>query len=384
VPKIRNQFKTDARLIVASSETDANLLYATRFFAPDPFIFLIRRGKKILVMNDLEIDRARQQARVDVILSRSRLENQLKEKKRKLIDTAAVLHLLFSLRKIRSLLVPYNFPAGLADQLRGRSLRIKVKPHPFFEEREFKRLDEIKEIEKALSASEAAMEAAIQMIRESRIRPDGLLAWGGTRLTSELLKQRIASTVQERGGIASHTIVACGEQGCDPHQEGIGPMKANQPIIIDIFPRSQKSGYWGDITRTVVKGKASAPLKSMFHAVLRGQEIALKQIRAGVQGKEIHQAILNCFQQQGFETGCKNGRMQGFFHGTGHGVGLEIHEAPRISPRSTDLLKAGHVVTVEPGLYYPGIGGVRLEDLVVITDSGNRNLTKYPKHFEIQ
>jgi Xaa-Pro aminopeptidase len=384
VEKTRKQFKADARLIVAASETDANLLYATRFFAPDPFIFLLHRGKKILVMNDLEIDRARQQATVDVVLSRSQLEKQLKEKKRRLIDTAAVLHLVFSSKKIRSLLVPYDFPVGLGDQLRRRGLRIKVKPHPFFEQREFKNPDEIKEIERALRASESAMEVAIQMIRESRIRPDGVLSWGGTRLTSELLKQRIASTVLERDGIASHTIVACGQQGCDPHQEGSGPLRANQPIIIDIFPRSQSSGYWGDITRTVVKGKASSTLKSMFHAVLQGQEMALKQIRAGVQGKEIHQAILNYFQQQGFETGCKNGRMQGFFHGTGHGVGLEIHEVPRVSPRSTDWLKAGHVVTVEPGLYYPGAGGVRLEDLVVVTASGNRNLTKFPKRFEIQ
>jgi Xaa-Pro aminopeptidase len=384
VAKTTKQLKTDARLIVAASETDANLLYATRFFAPDPFIFLIHRRKKILVMNDLEIDRARQQARADVVLSRSQLENQLKEKRRRLIDTAAVLHLLFSSKKIRSLLVPYDFPAGLGEQLRQKGLRIKVKPHPFFEEREFKSPDEIREIERALRASEAAMETAIQVIRESRIRPDRMLAWEGTKLTSELLKQRIASTILERGGIASHTIVACGEQGCDPHQEGTGPLKANQPIIIDIFPRSQKSGYWGDITRTVVKGKASAPLKSMFHAVLQGQEIALKQIRAGVQGKEIHQSILNYFHQQGFETGCKNGRMQGFFHGTGHGVGLEIHEPPRISPRGTDLLKAGHVVTVEPGLYYSGVGGVRLEDLVVVTASGHRNLTRFPKYLEIK
>jgi Xaa-Pro aminopeptidase len=384
VAKIAKQLKTDARLIVAASETDANLLYATRFFAPDPFILLIHRRKKILVMNDLEIDRARQQARADEVLSRSQLENQLKEKKRRLIDTAAVLHLLCSSKKIRSLLVPYDFPAGLGDQLRRRGLRIKVKPHPFFEEREFKRPDEIREIERALRASEEAMEAAIQMIRESRIRPDGVLAWEGTKLTSELLKQRIASIVLERGGIASHTIVACGEQGCDPHQEGSGPLKANQPIILDIFPRSQRSGYWGDITRTVVKGKASEHLKSMFHAVLQGQETALRQIRAGARAGEIHQSILNYFQEQGFETGTRNGRMQGFFHGTGHGVGLEIHEAPRLSPRSKDLLKAGHVVTVEPGLYYPGVGGVRLEDLVVVTASGSRNLARFPKFLEIE
>ena len=121
----------------------------------------------------------------------------------------------------------------------------------------------------------------------------------------------------------------------------------------------------------------------MFRAVLRGQEIAFRQIKAGAKGNEIHQSILDYFNQQGFETSRQNNRMQGFFHGTGHGVGLEIHEAPRISPKAKERLRAGHVVTVEPGLYYSGLGGMRLEDLVVVTGAGNRNLTRFPKNLEV-
>ena len=198
-----------------------------------------------------------------------------------------------------------------------------------------------------------------------------------------MVRERIVAAAMRQNCLASHTIVACGEQGCDPHEVGRGPLRAHQPIILDIFPRSQSSGYWGDITRTIVKGKASEPIKALYAAVLAGQLLALRQIRAGAHGDTIHQAILDEFQRRGFQTGVKNGRMQGFFHGTGHGVGLEIHELPRLSPRGQAPQKPGHVVTVEPGLYYPGVGGVRLEDLVVVLETGFRNLTRFPKFLEV-
>jgi Xaa-Pro aminopeptidase len=372
-----------AKLIVAASERDANLLYATRFSAPDSFILLIHRGRKVLVMSDLEIDRARRQAKVHSIVARSNLERQLEELKERTVETASVLSLLLSQRNIRSVWVPHDFPLGLAVKLQAKGLRLRVKPDPFFQERECKQDSEIRQIEKALRAAEAGMEAAIEMIRESRVHASGALLWSGSKLTAEAVKQRISSTILERGCIAAHTIVACGAQGCDPHNEGSGPLKAHQSIILDIFPRSQSSGYWGDITRTVVKGKASERLKAVFHAVEHGQNVALEQIRAGVRSSDIHRAVQEYFQQAGFETSSNSGRMEGFFHGTGHGVGLEIHEAPRISLRAKDRLRPRHVVTVEPGLYYPGLGAVRLEDLVVVTRNGHRNLTKFPKYLEV-
>jgi Xaa-Pro aminopeptidase len=132
-----------------------------------------------------------------------------------------------------------------------------------------------------------------------------------------------------------------------------------------------------------VKGKASEPIKTLYAAVLAGQSMALQQIRAGVRGDAIHQAILDEFERRGFQTGVQNGRMQGFFHGTGHGVGLEIHELPRLGPRGQAPLRAGHVVTVEPGLYYSGLGGVRLEDLIVVSETGFENLTRFPKFLEV-
>ncbi|MEE9144525.1 MAG: M24 family metallopeptidase, partial [Candidatus Binatia bacterium] len=135
-------------------------------------------------------------------------------------------------------------------------------------------------------------------------------------------------------------------------------------------------------SRTVVRGRATERLKEVYEAVRLGQEFAFKLIRDGIQGSAVHEKILDLFRQRGFSTGKINGRMQGFFHGTGHGLGLDIHEPPRIGV-SNSTLRSGHVVTVEPGLYYVGVGGVRLEDAVVVTPNGNRNLTRYPKILEI-
>jgi len=382
--KTRQLSVTDARLIVAASETQADLLFATGFFAPDPFIFFIHRGRKYLVMSDLEIDRAKAQARVHSVLSLSRYEKMLRKEGAKSFETAPILAKVLDHRGIRSVTVPGSFPFGLAEQLRKFGFRVHVSEGPIFPEREFKTRAETREIRKAQQAAEAGVAAAIQVLRDSRIRLDGTLWWNGTKLTSQILKQQISIAVLEHGCVANRTIVACGEQGVDPHQEGSGLLKPHQPIIIDVFPRSQRSGYWGDITRTVVKGRASARLKAQYQAVYEAQQLALQEIRPGISGRAVHQMVVSYFERQGFVTGTIKGRMQGFFHGTGHGVGLEIHEAPRLGGKGDDCLRPGHVVTVEPGLYYAGTGGVRLEDLVVVTPTGIWNLTRFPKYLEIK
>src|SRR4029079_2795972 len=204
-----------------------------------------------------------------------------------------------------------------------------------------------------------------------------------TPLTSEIIKQVINTTIMALGFVPSHSIVASGDQCVDPHNEGSGRIVANSSIIMDIFPRSQKTGLFGDISRTVVPGKASDRLKSAYRCVEEGQEIGFRRIRNGVDAFGIHAEILAYFEVNGFSTGMIDGRMQGFFHGTGHGLGLDIHEAPGINSRKKSALKAGHVVTVEPGLYYSGMGGVRLEDVVLVTKTGCENLVHLPKILEV-
>ena len=202
-------------------------------------------------------------------------------------------------------------------------------------------------------------------------------------MTAEDVQGVINATIARRGGIASHTIVACGNQGCDPHESGYGPLRAHTTVIIlDIFPRDMRTGYYGDITRTVVRGRASDAVKELYAVVGAAQALAFRTLRAGVNGQKVHRAIQELFVQKGYKTGQVRGRMQGFFHGTGHGLGLDVHERPRVGAVS-EKLRTGHVVTVEPGLYYRGIGGVRLEDVALIQQTGMRNLARFPKTLEI-
>ena len=368
-------------LIIASSEKDADLYSATKFIAPDPFVFVQTRGKKYVLVSDLEIDRAKKQASVHGVFSVSRLAAEYKQKHRK--PCSFIELVLFFLKKlgVTSVTVPGNFQTQHYEPLKRAGLRVQHKTGVFFEKRLIKNRAEVAAIRQALRATEKAATKAIHILKRSVIRK-GFLYSCGKVLTSETLKKIIHQTLLEEGCAAEHTIVSCGRHSIDPHDQGTGPLRAHQPIIMDIFPRSEKTLYHADFTRTVVRGKASLALKKMFAAVKEGQQIACKMIRDGIETKKIHAAIQGKFTRLGFSTGLKSGRMQGFFHSTGHGLGREIHEPPRIRV-GDDILKAGQVVTVEPGLYYKGIGGVRLEDVVVVTKKGCINLTRFPKVLEI-
>jgi len=375
--------RIDARLIYSASESDANMLWATRFFAPDPFIFILKRGRRYLVMNDLELDRAKSQASVDKVFAYSGYQKRWQARGTQFPAPALILCEVFSDLKINSVEVPATFPVGLADELRKMKFGIQPAADPFWPEREFKTPEEIRAINESLRAAEAGIEAGIEGVRRTEIRKDGYLYLEGTRLTSEILKRIINTAIMSRGYVPSHTIAASGDQCVDPHNQGSGPIRANTSIIMDIFPRSQKTGYFGDITRTIVRGRASERLKHAYSCVARGQEIGFRKIRDGASAYDIHFEIVNYFAGEGFPTGPLDGRMQGFFHGTGHGLGLDIHEAPSFGQRSKNTLRSGNVVTVEPGLYYQEMGGVRLEDVVFVTQTGCRNLVRIPKFLEV-
>ena len=357
------------------------MLYAAGMFVPDPFIFFHHKHTKYVVMSDLEIDRAKKQARVDRVLSLSRYQRRLR-KSGKPPATVDVLDLLFRERGIRSLIVPANFPALLSDQLRAKGFSVQIKRDPFFAEREIKNDREVRQITESLRVARLGLEAGLRMLKRSKIGRDGYLYCNGAKLTSEMLKTAVNTTIMAQGWLPSHTIISSGNQCVDPHHEGTGPVKAHTSIIFDIFPRSQENGYFGDLSRTLVRGRASERLKRIYATVQEGQQLGFNLIRDGINGKEVHDKILTLFTARGFSTGRIGGRMQGFFHGTGHGLGLDIHEAPRIAPVD-NILKSGHVVTVEPGLYYLGVGGVRLEDVVLVKPKGNRNLTECPQFLEI-
>lgn len=372
--------KNQTRLIVADSDRDADMLYATRMFVPDPFIFLEEKGKRTIVLSDLEIDRGKKEAQVDEILPYSRLEREVQGTSKKAPPYAKVLAHFLRKRGVRSALVPANFPLGFAEELAANKIRLQSAKDLFWPARETKTDDELRLMRRALSITETGLARAMEVLAACKSRRGKRLDWFGRVLTSEVLRAEIDSAILHAGGLPANTIVAGGDQACDPHERGSGPLFADSLIILDVFPRDAASGYYGDLTRTVVRGRASDAQRRLWEAVRDGQALALKKMKPGVDGLKLHNEVKQLFTARGFPTEVRKGRQVGFFHGTGHGLGLEIHEFPRFQKT---VFKPGQVLTVEPGLYYPGLGGARLEDVAVVTETGNRVLSRFEKRLEI-
>src|SRR6478672_8152159 len=369
-----------ARLIVAPSDTDADMLYATRIFIGDPFIFLQQKGKRTLVLSDLEIDRAKKNAKADEFVMFNQLEREVQGKAKKAPPYEKVLAHFLTKRGVKRALVPANFPLSFANEIKRNGIALETSNGLFWPAREKKTAEEIRLLERALRMTETGMKRGMEILKASKPGTGKKLKWSGKTLTSEILRAEIDSAILRAGGVPTNTIVAGGDQACDPHERGFGPLKADSLIILDIFPRDAKTGYYGDMTRTVVRGRASEAQRSLWETVREGQELALKKMKPGVDGLKLHNEVKQFFTDRGFPTEVRKGRQVGFFHGTGHGLGLEIHEFPRFQKT---VFKPGQVLTVEPGLYYPGVGGARLEDVVVVTKSGTRMLSRFEKRLEI-
>lgn len=379
--------KSINKLIISASVTDADMYYATRFFVPDPFIFAEIRGEKHVILSDLEIDRGRKTMEGIRIWSLTEIQNSLpvgKGKKRPGLGEVAAGFL--KSHKVRKVCVPGNFPLFHARIIESQNIRVEPVDGSLFPERDIKSAEEIRWTRQALKMTEAGIQAGKDALQRSVIGKGKYLMLDGARLTAEKLRAIIDGRILELGGIAQDTIIACGNQGCDPHERGHGPLKANLPIIVDVFPRMTRTGYHGDITRTFVKGTPSDKVVAMHAAVYEAQMASINSITDGVDTKVPHKAVCDVFEKHGFETSInpETGTHQGFFHGTGHGLGLEVHEMPRMGRQSGDKLLSGHVVTVEPGLYYPGIGGVRLEDVVVVTQGKPKNLVTFDKSLVVE
>lgn len=363
------------RLLIGSGENCADIRYATAISTPDDFIYFEYGDRKCAILSALEIDRGRKNARQQVEV---RQDSDFGGPKR--ID---IINSIAQECQCKTFTVPGSFPLALADKMRNNGLEVIPDENGFFPEREFKAPGEVAAITAAQRAGEAGFARAVAILQESGIDGD-LLIWQGKTLTSEILRAEIDCEILRHGMLPTGTICAGGSQGAQPHNAGSGPLKANAPIVMDIFPRSPASGYWGDLTRTVVKGKAPDIVKRAYNAVLEARQYAKTLIKIGSYGAAIHCAAEAILEKHHFFTGANEQGQFGFFHGLGHGVGLEIHESPRLSPRARTALKGGEVVTVEPGLYYPEWGGIRLEDLVYLDKNGQCVcLTQAPDFLEI-
>ncbi len=378
-----------AKLIVAASEESADILYATKFFAPDAFLFLEQNGRTTILLSDLEVDRGRKAARVDEVLSFSEFAREHKKTLGAQPTFARVAAHFLKTRRVRRAVVPGSFPLALSLQLAREGVTVTPPAKgTFFPDRLRKTPDELKHLRRALEITQAGMARGMEVLAAAKVTGGkrgvadrGELLWGGGVLTSERLRAEIDTAIVRVGGAPKDTIVAGGEQACDPHERGSGPLRAGELIILDIFPRDTKTGYYGDLTRTVIKGRATDAQRKLWETVQEGQRRSLAGIRAGADGKPLHEGTKKFFKDQGFPTELRDGRHVGFFHGTGHGLGLELHEEPRF--QKTRSFEAGMVFTVEPGLYYPGLGGVRLEDVVAVTRKGYDMLSNFEQRLEV-
>ncbi|MFH1476903.1 MAG: Xaa-Pro peptidase family protein [Verrucomicrobiota bacterium] len=369
---------TGAILAIGSPQENPDIRYRVGFSVPDPVVYVQRAAQKYLVVPLLDRELARCVAPNIQVYSPDALRIP-----RALRGTLGgwIMGLLRELG-ICAVSVAADFPVRVADQLRRAGLRLRVMDGPLIPERALKTRVEIERITACQQAAVRAMRAAIHLIARAGADKKNRLHIRGKLLLSEHVRRTIDRVLADYDCTGAGTIVACGEQAAAPHGIGHGPLCAHQSIVIDIFPRHIEHGYWGDLTRTVVKGTPPPALQKMYIAVKAAQTAALAEIRAGVSGRRVHRVAAAVLTRRGFKTGLLDGRAQGFIHSTGHGVGLEVHEAPSLSLRP-GRLRAGHVVTVEPGLYYFQHGGVRIEDTVLVTRGGYQKLAACEDIFQV-
>lgn len=361
----------------------ADMLWRVGFNAPDPCALFEIEGKTILMISPLEADRALKESRASEVV----LEKDYDEES----TPNAILAFLKS-RKVKHVTVPDTFPYTFAKILIDGGTKLKTKKPLFYSERIRKTEVEIKEITASQYAAELALANIMDFLADCDIQAGFI--WKSTntaseavKVTSEMLQERIRNYLFLLGYFAPKVIVASGTQGADPHCFGFGPIVPYSPIVIDIWPVSFNSHYYGDLTRTIFKGEPRLLLKRMYNKVLGAQGLAMDMLHAGADTYDIWKSAIDFFAKNGYPTDKKSTPKKGFFHSVGHGLGLEIHEPPRIGDIHI-LLEEDSVVTIEPGLYYqteePGVpaGAVRIEDVVIIGKNNCRNITTAPKDLE--
>ena len=359
--------------------------YLSGFDAPDPFVSCYTPAGIHLLVSGLEYGRAKKEGNAASVSRLGAYDARERQAEYGPLEgRARVIAEFLADHDAEHVLVGQRFPAGTADGLREQGVSVTVDEDDVVGEvRSVKTDDEIEHIRAAQEANQAAMARAEELLASADIE-DGTLVYEDEPLTSERVKQEIEIELLRRNCALDETIVASGADAADPHDRGSGPIEAGETIIVDIFPRSKESSYHGDMTRTFVKGEPSERAREWYDLTHEAYRAALDAIEPGVTGEDVHDAACDVYADAGEPTLRDDPETDtGFIHGTGHGIGLDVHEHPRVSVGVDTELEPGHVVTIEPGLYDPAIGGVRIEDLVVVTEDGYENLTDYPIEFRL-
>jgi Xaa-Pro aminopeptidase len=367
-------------LIYTDSIHGAGMRHEVPIPIPDPFLYLERDGTRHAVLTSFEVSRVEptgitphpmEEFGFDELLAQGlpRHEVQMQTMVKAVQELG-----------VAQATVPHDFPLELADRLRAAGVELIPDREFFSQRRRVKTGTELEGIRKAQRGTEAAMAAARDMLRAAETS-NGQLLLDGEPLTSERIKGRINEVFNDHDLVADEMIVAHGGQAASGHDMGSGPISPGESLVIDLFPRDRETGCYADMTRTFVVGEIPDELAEYHRLVHEALLKSLDAVKAGAEGRNVFQLVCDVFHEAGYPTQLSKqpGEVlsSGFFHGLGHGVGLEVHEPPSLS-RDPSTLVAGDVVTLEPGLYREGWGGVRLEDLVLVTDDGAENLTSFP------
>ncbi len=379
-----------ARMMAGIPALNAGLYRRIRFLVGDPVALIelangVSSMESTLILRDIEMQRAKASANATNVacpadfiptggLSGDR-------------ETATAQSAAEFVRRsgCKEVIVDRSLPMIYAEMLSRAGIVIRCDTEWGLIERRQKDEKEIAAIRFAQQQTEEVMKIACQTIAHSSVGDDRILMFDGRPLTSERMQSMIDVWLLERGFSNPMSIVASGPVGADCHDHGHGPLRSMEPVIVDIFPRDKKSLYNGDCTRTVVNGRISDKIASMHAAVAKAKSVATSAVRAGVTGQQVHEATSRSIEASGYQMGFPpEGASDDFTsmtHGTGHGLGLEVHEPPLLAVGGPELV-VGDVVTIEPGLYCKAVGGVRLEDMVVVTQDGCINLNSLPESLD--
>jgi Xaa-Pro aminopeptidase len=375
-------------LIFADTVRSPELRHEVPLAVPDPFLYAELGGTRSVVVSSLEAGRIRDLGTDLQVLA---LEDVgLDELLKRGLDAYALAHEL-NLAACRHLgleraVTPAGFPLGEADHLRAAGIELTADQRFFDERRRVKTEHELAGIRRACRAVEAGVAVGVELLRTSA-RSNGVLTLGGEPLTCERIKLEVERAFADNGAAAEEFIVSHGSQTAVGHDAGSGPISAADVVLFDLFPRDRESACYSDFTRTFSLGPPSDELAEYHRLAKEALDLAVAAVKPGVKGSDIHRQVCDFFHEHGHKTQLHKEEgevlVDGYFHATGHGVGLEVHERPGVGRIESEPLVAGDVIALEPGLYRNGYGGVRLEDLILVTEQGAEVLTSYPYDFEL-
>jgi Xaa-Pro aminopeptidase len=370
-------------LICGDSIRSPELRHEVPLAVGDPFLYMESDGRRAVVTNALEVDRIAEAAPdVERLLTDELGMDELIAQglARPVVEREVWVRAVQRLG-IASAAVPPDFPVALADRLRAEGVELTADDDLFVERRRRKTDAELAGIRRAARAGLAGLDEAARALREAQIDGDTLRC-DGEVLTAEAVRARIREVCARLGAPAPEDIIVAPMRPGDPvgHESGSGPLPAHAAIAVDLWPQDEASGCWADMTRTWVRGDVSDAVARLHALVIESHERALAATRAGVPGVDLYGAACDVIEAAGYPTQRTKAPGEtlrhGFYFSLGHGVGLEVHEAPALGRTGKAPLITGDVVAIEPGVVDPERGGMRVEDLVVVTDDGYELLSE--------